>query len=339
MYRGSCFVLIALVLAPCIHGQECRRIGLEDPPSRTADAAWSLDGDELLLVTMSQGELLRYDATGRLQGKESHARQPTSIRRVESGYLLRDGTYQWLWLDEELEVEARTAAPPDGFFQMIEEEVVGSELYGLGVFRREGEVETAFLRVRVKGEPELLAAYLEVDRGSKNWGLYTLQDSLVAVVEDAAYALVNSSPPHVVELREPVRTLEAFPAGFEEIPELPESRGPSTDVARYWAFERAKVAVGLYGGAEHLFVLTRNPWRLHRLDPASDRLLASFEIPTNAAHLTVAPGPREWAFIEKGPHRGDEGQEIPTALLVPKTDLEGPLPADRDDPVTLCNGM
>jgi hypothetical protein len=82
---------------------------------------------------------------------------------------------------------------------------------------------------------------------------------------------------------------------------------------------------GLYGWEGFLYLLSRAPlqqghgtrWTLTKIDPLSDRIIWSTGLPTQAHHLTVVPGTKRWAFIEKGPVVALGQQEIKRALFVP----------------------
>lgn len=81
---------------------------------------------------------------------------------------------------------------------------------------------------------------------------------------------------------------------------------------------------GLYSWGGDLFVTTRlfdgkaTRWTIAKIDPNTHRLAGVAIIPTNANHLTIAPGPRQWAFIEKGPVKGwNDNQDIHSILFVP----------------------
>jgi hypothetical protein len=102
--------------------------------------------------------------------------------------------------------------------------------------------------------------------------------------------------------------------------------------------ERSKMPVGLYGWEGFLFVLTREPaqgggtrWMIHKIDPRKDAVVGSSQIPTRANHLTVVPGPKKWAFLEKGRVQDWGRQRNDRVLFVPASRLRGSLSP------SLCN--
>jgi hypothetical protein len=73
--------------------------------------------------------------------------------------------------------------------------------------------------------------------------------------------------------------------------------------------ERFAMPTGLYSWEGSLFIVSRSfeegrrIWYLSKINPATDTLLWTVPIPgsDSAHHMTVIPGPDEWAFLEKGP--------------------------------------
>jgi hypothetical protein len=105
-------------------------------------------------------------------------------------------------------------------------------------------------------------------------------------------------------------------------PVLPSFIKPDDFPAVMRAVERSSMPVGLYGWGDSLYMLFRSPsaggtkWVMFKIDPEADRIVSSFEIPTQANHLTVVPGSKEWAFIEKGPVRRYKDQDVNGILFV-----------------------
>lgn len=82
------------------------------------------------------------------------------------------------------------------------------------------------------------------------------------------------------------------------------------------AVEQSTMPVGIYGWNEYLYVVSRKPqgrstvWSISKIDPNSERVVASTTLPVQAQHLTVIPGDRYWAVIEKGSVTAFGEQEI-----------------------------
>jgi len=70
---------------------------------------------------------------------------------------------------------------------------------------------------------------------------------------------------------------------------------------------QAEIPAGLFAWENALFLLSRRfeknerQWFLSKIDPIEEGLLWTVRVPSSADHLTVIPGPSEWAFLEKGP--------------------------------------
>lgn len=103
--------------------------------------------------------------------------------------------------------------------------------------------------------------------------------------------------------------------------------------------ERSSMPAGLYAWNGSLYVLARRPegkftrWTLTRLSPETGRKLGTVILPTKANHLTVVPGPRHWAFLEKGPIQAGNRQQVETVLFVPSSRFRASFSAGGD----LCN--
>jgi hypothetical protein len=70
---------------------------------------------------------------------------------------------------------------------------------------------------------------------------------------------------------------------------------------------QSEMPAGLFAWDNALFLLSRRleknerQWFLSKIDPVKEELLWTVRVPGSADHLTVIPGPVEWAFLEKGP--------------------------------------
>jgi len=134
------------------------------------------------------------------------------------------------------------------------------------------------------------------------------------------YRQVGADKPEAL----PIDLGEATQQGFDQPPALPRfwSRADLTNVMA--KVETSTMPTGLYAWDRFLFVTTRifdgtgTRWTVTKLNPETNEVLGTATIPTSANHLTIAPGPERWAFIEKGPVKGwNDNQEIPSILFVP----------------------
>ncbi len=162
---------------------------------------------------------------------------------------------------------------------------------------------------------------------------YKLGHPLFTSVGDTAYLLLIGGPPKLFRSRKDSASLEPMGAldklNINQAPILPSFIRPEDFPAVMLAVERSSMPVGLYSWSNFLYMLSRKPglgggttWLLQKIDPETDRIVSSFEIPTRANHLTVVPGPIEWAFIEKGPVRGFKDQDVNGIIFVPTRRIE-----------------
>lgn len=164
---------------------------------------------------------------------------------------------------------------------------------------------------------------------------------LLARIGDQLFFLqLGADPPYLQQLAPTRRRLEAFPPGYGSPPDAPPGvQGRDAAWAHLTAMETSFMPTGLYARGRWLLLLTRQPlgggktqWRLHRLDPVRDRLEGSFELPTTAPEILIAPGEKRWAIVELGPLQGV--MERPTAswVEVPGELLDRPWPTPTAAP-------
>jgi hypothetical protein len=129
--------------------------------------------------------------------------------------------------------------------------------------------------------------------------------------------------------------LSAFPKRFERTlaPLLPDWGARKEDFSEVMAaVERETMPAGLWAWDSSLYLLFRafesgeRHWYLSRIDPEQDnagrdlsRTRWTVRIPSTANHMTVVPGPKEWAFLEKGPVTGWLSQETKSIFYVNST--------------------
>jgi hypothetical protein len=96
------------------------------------------------------------------------------------------------------------------------------------------------------------------------------------------------------------------------------------------AVEQSSMPAGLWSWEGSLYLLSRTvekgqrQWYLSRIDPARDELLWTVRVPGSAHHMTVIPGPDEWAFLEKGPVTGWLNQDTHHIRFVKASQLRSP---------------
>jgi len=318
----------------------CRRVTLQPKPKYTISAAFSSSGEELALVDINRASFLRYALDGSLLGEVRRPgggrleyNHPTAVQPLAQGFLGRASPGHLLWLNSKLEpTRATWFREMDGSaldsqeeyvpIDFLEISITSRSLSGIGIFKVDGKSWAGAFRASL--EPYVLQKVLWQIEFTQHGRLYLLTSGIVTASEQAVYALYYGETNSIREISPNERVLNAFPRGFNGSVDLPENRGAAGDPSRSRALERSTVAISLYAHSSYLFLLTRQPgaegkthWQLHQIDPVADRLVRSLTLPTTANHLVVAPGPKVWAFLEKGPLIRSGHQEIGDLLLIP----------------------
>jgi hypothetical protein len=351
------FVLALLGCAPGVAAAEggsrppepgCRRVPLDPRPVWAFHGRWSEDGESLVLADVGAGVLRLYDRDGRPARTVARPgpgalefNRPSAIQPLPGGSLLSDGT-RFLWLDEELapsrsyDLAAVPVAPGGTVRGLFEWAAADGRTYGIGdVLLPDGSWRSGFLSMPLE-DPTAYRLVRELPlRAREEFDHYLMGDPHVATLGGRGYFLAMAAPPRILEVGDGAapRRLESFPDGFDRLPALPLHGGLKSAEIRYRAYESARLPVGLFGRAGRLYVLTREPaaaggaggtrWSVTRIDPRADRVEGTVVLPTPATHLTLIPGPKRWAVLEKGRVERYGEQPIPSLLLIPSEWIEG----------------
>jgi hypothetical protein len=308
-----------------------------------------MPGGETLVVTDVGAGLLRvYDRQGRpLRTLARPGDGPLEYNRPSqiwplAGATLIGNSVRFLWLDEALvpvrsyDLEAVPVAPGGTVRALFEWAASEHRVYGAGdVLLPDGSWKRGLLAMDL-GDATAFRFVREItSENRQEFDHYLMGYPLVTVLGGDGYFLTLSYPPAILATHEgePVRRLRAFPPGFSSVPALPLHGGVASAEVRYQAYEHARLPVGIYGWADRIYVLTREPlpasggggtrWSLTRIDPGSDRIEGSVVLPSRAAHVTVIPGPDRWAVLEKGRVERYGVEPIPSMLLVPAAWIGG----------------
>ena len=130
--------------------------------------------------------------------------------------------------------------------------------------------------------------------------------------------------------------LPKFPEEFQHRPVLSRNRElrfdyPEQELEFYQQLESSNLAAGLYSWGDELFLLgkktkgsqpARADWWMVNINPVTGEQEYKKRLPTHAPHLTVIPGPRFVALVEKGHVRPITDSQAPYTpiremLLVP----------------------
>lgn len=211
----------------------------------------------------------------------------------------------------------------------------------LGAHIRELVVDTGRIFAWVKPGPSYFLLELELRRGGagefdlvNDWATVEGEYPRLSHLPVRSLATTKGEQPGVFALRfadvpfiqvlggEGTARLKAFPDAVKVFPPLPQVTGWGSAAGFYAAAEAADYAVGLYGDGAVLYVLARTvreqgkvAWRLHRIDPQTDSVLRSTDLPTSAAHVSLLPGEKYWLLEESNSFAVDMFRQ-PTRLLL-----------------------
>lgn len=322
----------------------CKRIALDPPPAWSNSAAWSPDGGDLAIVDVFGGNLLRY-SEGKYFGSVARPgmrelKHLARLTAIPGGYLAEspEGTVTWLdrrfktlksvdFLEVKKSSHIEREITPFAFFDIA---LAGQSLLGVAIVHLNDQPWMGWVRVALKPF-ELREMIEEIDHNAPEDRFFRLQGYDVVPAAAGHYVLRYAQPTFLLQLSPEKRRLKAFPPGFAELPKLPEGvGGMEGGVLLYKALEHSTVAVRLYGRGDFLYLLTRRPaaqgtlWQLWQIDPRRDAVIRPLTLPTTANHVFLAPGPKDWAVIEKGPVVDVGQQAIRSMLLIPSPWIEDP---------------
>jgi len=325
----------------------CSRVPLVPQLGWTESAAWTPDGNELIALDTLYNRALRYSKGGRALGALPTAveqllerRFPLRIRRMDSSFVVEVANARFMRLNDDYQPVGSMDLPKsslrsDGWratylFQWV---IAGSDLLGYGDYEHrseEGVVQrTGVLRVPLD-EPENFKV-LDVPLSAKDDTTRTLYrlgyPYFTSLGSDGVILAMYENPQifiHKVEDDDLV-PIDAMPEAVRRRDPLEQKfETPSDFPLVMKEVEGATMPAGIFGWKGLLYLLYRQPgdlatvWSLAQIDPGPEnaRVLGTVTLPTSANHLTVVPGDRNWAFLEKGPVQAFGKQKIDSVLFV-----------------------
>lgn len=331
----------------------CARVDFRQHPLWVSSGAWSADGSVLFLADAKDRSITPYTPSGHVPDAASiwlssvAGSHPSMLKTNSVTHnLVVEGEFghRLTELDPEF-------APLANHVAQVSTARAADKLHIWGVHQWEpvGPDIFAFTDVQGPTENNWWSSWVRYPIGDpqsfvKLHPFVTPDDSLrtfnrlgfpyVAAIGDTAYILSMERTPSLYKATANDTWLTALATaslpGFESTPALPPLHTYS-DLAKVMAaVEQSTMPVGIYGWEGSLYVLARYPvadgkssaWKLLILDPATGALLAPPKsLPLTASHVTVVPGSKYWAFVEKGPVKGFGVQDIASVFYVPAAQL------------------
>jgi len=345
--------------------QVCRRVALSKRPGWVSSGAWTADG-ELLLADARRKSILRFSQNGRSLGSIPDGIGnalanffPQIIRSTDQGKLMIEVLNGGLiTLNKRYIPEGKSDIHAKGtnlnasrrLEGMYLWEPLGKDLITYSDIQEPGENNwtSGFVRVPLD-RPEGFSVLRLMDYDGPTHVFYQLGHPYITSLGSTAYVLSMKNPMTILRTvnlgttKEGLETLPAFPSDKLNLsPQLPPIQSSEDLPQLMRTVESSTIPTGLYGFDNYLFLLWRRPegarthWFLTKIDPTPSREQVQGTISlgaTFAHHLSVVPGPTNWAFIEKGPVQGWGVQRIDSILLVPSVRLRGVFRDGSD----LCN--
>jgi hypothetical protein len=336
---------------------ECREVAFTRKPGWTLSGGFTPDGSQLLLVDALYQTILRYSdqgaslgpidepvkstlenllpVTGKIRGNEL-------ILEVSDGLMLLDKNLHPVLTKSVLSKAGGIGWSVGGLWQwepVGRTDVVAFVDIVRGDRKKIANWKTAFVRFPLNNPNKLEVLQSFELTGTPNKGYFRSGYSYIASLDDSAYflsmneglTLYKSDKGKAIE-----DISDVLPASLSS-PALPDWDSMQEYVDMMKRIEGESLPIGLYGWNNSLYLFYRfqsaqgkTRWVLYSIDPSRKNPPRRAEIKIQANHVTVIPGPQNWAFVEKGPVLGFGAQDIPRVLLLPSKLLEAPLRATRN---------
>jgi len=324
----------------------CPRVEVSPSPGWVVSSAWDLRGDNLVMVDNLFDRILRYDLSGRphgglpdFVGRPLDDLGPLGAANGGSSLLVKLNGDRFVRLGADYgpqeQVDLHRDAVRDGWkvtsaFQFAPangDVITFSDLQGPGP----SDWKSAFVRVPLAdpGAFEVLEPTFDV-HNSEMRNFYKLGYPYVTSLGSTAYVLLMDADVGLYRNSKASGNLEpldvALPAGLSKRPKLGTYFGSAVTFADTMkGVEGATMPAGIYGWKGSLYMLARRPgmegtnWSLLKINPlgGENAVIANAMLQTHANHLIAVPGPKRWAFIEKGPVESFDRQDVRSVFFVP----------------------
>jgi hypothetical protein len=340
----------------------CRRELLTHSPGWTISGSWTPDGETLLVVDILHNQILRYSPLGESLGTLPDIAERTVEKFFPQVLKTQEGSDTVL----ELASGRIVTLDPDGFGIRTTHDIFAEAIDGRWGIRslflwhpagqdlvsvsdlkdltKPDEDKTAWKRAFVRiplADPASFSSLHHPEAEDLNISnqereFYRLGNPYLAALGGTGYMLRMTDPVRIYENTAGSAILQGL-AGYtygSRLPDLPPFSTFADIPAVLGAVEESSMPVGLYGWNGRLFVVTRiagQPqarWQVTSIDPSTGIVHGTATIPLAAAHVTIVPGPKQWAFLEKSHAYGPGDQLTKSVYFVPSARFARDLPAN-----------
>jgi len=350
-------LLTASLLASSVMGQDAPgfRVDFEKNPLWVISGAWSGAGDKLYLADTMRQEIIAINLEGEVLPPQSVPLDGTGhssfslLRSGRSGFLLELSDGAILRLDEDLNkgagpvtnlvgtVSSQSTGQTRTVASLFAWAAVGDHVFAFGDIKQDSPPwVSGFLEIPLANPADFdFFLDLRLSLGDPIVSFYQLGLNLIEAQGSTAYVLVMDDPPYLT-ITEPGEEPEivAVESVCGQRPSVPKVSGFESLPPAYRALERSEGPLGVYSQGDHVFLLCRKQidgslgFALAEVDLSSGEAISLVPIETDAAHLTIIPGPRYWAFVEKGPvvaaESGGPYMPITSVQMIPATTIGNP---------------
>lgn len=328
---------------------DCLHSRISPSPGFVVSSAWDSSGNGLLMVDSVFNKIVRYDLSGRIRrglpefiSKPLHELQPRSAAAGDSSLVVKLNGDRFVRLDEyynpreQLDLHRQAINDDWQVTSAFQYAPANGDLITFSDIKGPGprDWKSAFLRIPLDRPTEFQTLKeFHVDEANVR-NFYKLENPYITSLGSTAYVVLMEE--EVKLLRNTKGSGELEPTGIilpeqlRERPEIPYFSGAASYADTMIGVEKARMIAGLYGWSNSLYVLGREPgeegtrWTLLQIDPegGENAIRSTAVLPTHTNHLLAVPGPKQWAFIEKGPVESFDRQEVRSAFFVPATMIQ-----------------
>jgi hypothetical protein len=333
---------------------DCSEVTLTRKPGWTLSGSFTPDGSQLLIVDSLYNTILRYGSSGESLGpvgeptKSMVADELPVTGKFRGEDFILEGTDGLMLFDKNFHrvttKKFQLATNHEGWkitglweWQPVgKTDIVAFADIGHGSNPYlEKNAKSAFIRFPLQDPTQFEILQSDKVTGPPNKGYFRSTYTYITSLGETAYYLSMNEGLALYRQEKgkgQENISERLPKGLTS-PPLRDWQRASDFLGWMADVEKESMPAGLFGWNGSLYLLYRTPqrggtrWMLYGIDPTGKMQPSRVELPIQANHVTVIPGPQKWAFLEKGPVVAYGGQDISRALFISSDLLKTPLRA------------